>query len=121
MEYMNQHFEKKIVIIVGLVVLAGGSFLLGQHTRPVSGYSQPALKIDTASISDKDFAPFWKVWNTLEQKYVGATSTPNQEKIYGAMQGLVSSLGMNTLFPILGMAGAAQVGAALALYIKSKL
>lgn len=90
---MNQHFEKKIVIIVGLVVLAGGSFLLGQHTRPVSGYSQPALKIDTASISDKDFAPFWKVWNTLEQKYVGATSTPNQEKIYGAMQGLVSSLG----------------------------
>ncbi|MBP9701733.1 MAG: S41 family peptidase [Candidatus Pacebacteria bacterium] len=90
---MNQHFEKKIVIIVGLVVLAGSSFLLGQHTRPVSGYAQPALKIDVSSISDKDFAPFWKVWNALEEKYVGATSTPNQEKIYGAMQGLVNSLG----------------------------
>ncbi len=35
-------------------------------------------------------------------------------------EGLVKTVGMNTLFPILGMAGAGQVGAALALYIKSE-
>ncbi len=34
-------------------------------------------------------------------------------------QGLVESTGMNSLFPILAMAGAGQVGAALALYVKS--
>ena len=34
-------------------------------------------------------------------------------------QGLVETTGMNSLFPILAMAGAGQVGAALALYIKS--
>lgn len=34
-------------------------------------------------------------------------------------EGLVKTIGMNTLFPILGMAGAGQVGAAVALYIKS--
>lgn len=34
-------------------------------------------------------------------------------------QGLVSSIGMNTLFPILAMAGAGQVGASLALYVKA--
>jgi len=34
-------------------------------------------------------------------------------------QGLVETTGMNSLFPILAMAGAGQVGAALALYVKS--
>lgn len=34
-------------------------------------------------------------------------------------QGLVDSIGYNALFPILAMAGAGQVGAALALYVKS--
>ncbi len=34
-------------------------------------------------------------------------------------QGLVESTGMNSLFPILAMAGAGQVGAALALYVKA--
>jgi len=34
-------------------------------------------------------------------------------------EGLVNSIGMNTLFPILAMAGAGQVGAAIALYIKA--
>jgi len=90
---MNQHFEKKIITIVGLVLLAGGSFMVGQRYRFESAQLQSPLKIDSTSISDKDFAPFWKVWNVLEEKYVGATSTPNQDKIYGAMQGLVDSLG----------------------------
>lgn len=90
---MNQHFEKKIITIVGLVLLAGGSFMVGQRYRFEPAQLQSPLKIDSTSISDKDFAPFWKVWNVLEEKYVGATSTPNQDKIYGAMQGLVDSLG----------------------------
>ncbi|MGL4589792.1 MAG: PTS N-acetylmuramic acid transporter subunit IIBC [Mycoplasmatales bacterium] len=34
-------------------------------------------------------------------------------------QGLVESQGFNSLFPVLAMAGAGQVGAALALYVKS--
>lgn len=89
---MNQQFEKKIIIIVGLVLLAGGSFMLGQKTRP--DYTpQHNLKIDTGEISDKDFAPFWKVWNLLNEKYVSATTTPNKEKVYGAVKGLVGSLG----------------------------
>lgn len=89
---MNQQFEKKIVMVIALVVIAGGSFMLGQRFSH-QGKRQPSLSTDTVTITDKDFAPFWKVWNTLEEKYVGATTTPNQEKIYGAMQGLVESLG----------------------------
>ncbi len=93
MELMNQQFEKKIIIVLGLIILAGGSFMSGQYYSPSKETYQPSLKIDSAAITDKDFAPFWKVWNTLEEKYVGATTTSNQDKIYGAMQGLVDSLG----------------------------
>lgn len=90
---MNQQFEKKIIIVLGLIILAGGSFMSGQYYHRGVGANQPSLKIETISINEKDFAPFWKVWNTLEEKYVGATTTSNQDKIYGAMQGLVDSLG----------------------------
>ena len=34
-------------------------------------------------------------------------------------EGLIKSIGMNTLFPVLAMAGAGQVGASLALYVKA--
>lgn len=44
-----------------------------------------------------DFAAFWKAWNTINEKYVPtATSSKlvsNQDKVYGAIQGLTASLG----------------------------
>lgn len=42
-----------------------------------------------------DFAIFWKAWNTLSDMYVSATGTPvsNQEKVYGAIQGLANAYG----------------------------
>jgi carboxyl-terminal processing protease len=51
------------------------------------------LKISTAS-TDADFEPFWKVWNLLEDKFIPASSTQsiaNQEKVWGAISGLVES------------------------------
>jgi carboxyl-terminal processing protease len=39
-----------------------------------------------------DFSSFWRAWNVINEKYAG-TSTPSQEKIYGAIQGLADSLG----------------------------
>ena len=39
-----------------------------------------------------DFAPFWKVWNLLNDKYY-ATKTPvDQDKVWGAIEGLTASL-----------------------------
>lgn len=43
-----------------------------------------------------DFAPFWKAWNVINEKYVPASTTnesiSNDEKLYGAIKGLASSL-----------------------------
>ncbi|MEK7186721.1 MAG: S41 family peptidase [Patescibacteria group bacterium] len=46
--------------------------------------------------SEVDFSPFWKAWNAINEKYVPASSTASvvndQEKIWGAIEGLASSL-----------------------------
>ncbi|MEK7147793.1 MAG: S41 family peptidase [Patescibacteria group bacterium] len=43
-----------------------------------------------------DFAPFWKAWNLINEKYIPASTTAkkinDQEKVYGAIQGLAGSL-----------------------------
>lgn len=39
-----------------------------------------------------DFDPFWKTWNLINEKYPGARDVLNQDRIWGATQGLVSSL-----------------------------
>lgn len=39
-----------------------------------------------------DFYPFWKVWNTLNEKYPYVSKITDQERVYGAIGGLVNSL-----------------------------
>jgi len=46
---------------------------------------------------DVDFAPFWKAWNLINEKYVPASTTAKtvngEEKVWGAIEGLADSLG----------------------------
>jgi len=39
-----------------------------------------------------DFDPFWKAWNTINEKYVAKDDMNDQEKVWGAIQGLTASL-----------------------------
>ncbi len=40
-----------------------------------------------------DFSPFWKTWNTINEKFIStASTTADQEKVWGAIGGLVDSL-----------------------------
>ena len=40
-----------------------------------------------------DFSPFWKTWNIINEKFVStASTTDDQEKVWGAIKGLVESL-----------------------------
>ncbi|MES2416122.1 MAG: S41 family peptidase [Patescibacteria group bacterium] len=39
-----------------------------------------------------DFAPFWKVWNTINEKYPNAKNVSDQDRVYGAIKGLTGSL-----------------------------
>lgn len=39
-----------------------------------------------------DFSPFWKVWNTMDAKSPDRDKITDQDKVYGAISGLVGSL-----------------------------
>ena len=39
-----------------------------------------------------DFEAFWKVWNLIDEKSPDASTIDNQKRVYGAIQGLMSSL-----------------------------
>lgn len=101
--------ERSTIIATALLVV-GGAFLLGFFvgTGEFSQASKPPALANTSSalIEDKaDFDAFWKAWNVIEDKYVPADledeSVSDQEKVWGAIQGLAFSLGdpYTTFFP----------------------
>lgn len=50
-----------------------------------------SLSNDTPS-EEADLAPFWKVWNAIDEKYPDASKVSTQDRVYGAISGLVGSL-----------------------------
>ena len=86
----------KILCIAGSAVLLAGVFALGLNVgfnhRP---YSTRITDISNASVpsgTTADFEPFWKVWNLIDQKHPGADKITAQDRVYGAIKGLVGSL-----------------------------
>ena len=44
-------------------------------------------------LKDVDFEPFWKAWETIESKHISEDPIDRQALVWGAIQGMVSSLG----------------------------
>src|SRR3989344_1457647 len=91
-----QEFSKTKRRILAILVIAG-FFLLGIYI----GFSnQLAISRATAIFAKEtnppeqevDLADFWKVWNIIDEKYPGADKITNQERLYGAISGLLGSL-----------------------------
>ena len=89
--------KTKALIILGSAVLVAGVFVLGLYV----GYDRRPYADRVSTITDKevpagieaDLEPFWKVWHLIDQKYPGASEVTAEERIYGAIQGLVGSVG----------------------------
>ena len=89
----NKENHKKITLAVGAVIILVLVFSLGDYI----GKRNPA-SIDSPIPSDinatsAQFDAFWKVWRLISEKYVAATTTDSQKRIYGAIQGLAASQG----------------------------
>src|SRR3989344_9392853 len=90
-----EHFSKtKYVAATVLLVVLFFIFgvYVGEKNRPeidkVLGITSKQTEIATQT----DFAPFWKVWNTINEKHPNAAKITDQERVYGAISGLVDSL-----------------------------
>ncbi len=91
---MNKH--KKLLYILGSAAIIAGIFVLGLYI----GYTHRPYAVRVDDVNNKtapsgvsaDLEPFWKVWNMIDEKYPGAKKVSAQDRVYGAIKGLVGSL-----------------------------
>ncbi len=86
---------RTFIIICALVLLSGGiGYRLGEkHTSLSGGPSSLIVNTATPSNTGVDFSLFWDVWNRVKRDYIEADTIDPQNMVYGAISGMVESLG----------------------------
>lgn len=88
--------NRKTLPIIVLTALAlgfvGGVLFVQSRTSPGTGLQQ-LVNIDNGKPNEVDFSLFWKVYNDLNAKYVDKGKVDPQKITYGAISGLVNSIG----------------------------
>jgi carboxyl-terminal processing protease len=86
--------QKKFLFFVGIGILAissfGAGFLYGLHKET------DAATIFSENTPSADFAPVWKAWQILENRFVSASSThtiSKEDRVWGLIKGLADSYG----------------------------
>jgi len=84
------------VIILALLFLSGGiGYRLGERKTSLRITPDRRLIVNTTppeSLS-VDFGMFWDVWQRLKRYYIDASTLDTQKMVWGAISGMVSSLG----------------------------
>lgn len=90
---MQEFFQSKHAPVVVLSIL--GFFGLGIY---VGYHNQPKLlpQVNLADMQapegvEGDFSPFWKVWQSIDEKYPDAGEVSTETRVYGAINGLIES------------------------------
>ena len=91
MEKFSKTKHIAITVLFIFLFFAFGMYVGGSNYREMDkilGVSAKDPEVET----QVDFSPFWKVWNTINEKYPSATKISDQDRVYGAISGLMSSL-----------------------------
>jgi len=97
---MQSNHDRKQLRLLAILLIIGVSFFVGYSVGvdKQSSYISSIPGLSESMPENVDFSPFWKAWQVLEEKYVPPTATTtneiaDQEKIWGAIEGLTWSLG----------------------------
>jgi carboxyl-terminal processing protease len=96
---VNRHAAQIVVVIVLGILLVGGGFWFGwaegvQHPKTV--VVSQAVNIvppQGSSTTLADFGAFWEAWQDINDLYLRNSDVSGTAKVYGAINGLVQSLG----------------------------
>lgn len=95
--HFNFPAVRRILVAVFMISFAfSGGYVLGYK-----GYVDSALAYPKVTISrdlptehkDLNFTLFWKVWDTLKDKYYDQSKLIEAQMVYGAIEGMTASLG----------------------------
>lgn len=89
--------KRKLILYIAMaIILLSGFFILGVYfgfqNRPEVDKVTSLFNKESGVVAETDFAPFWKVWNLIDQKYPGADRVLDQDRVWGSISGLVDSL-----------------------------
>ena len=87
----NRKFLPAIIIIT--LALGFGAGFFYSNTQNEAPTFQRLVNQDVGKIEDVDFSLFWMVWADLEEKYVDQSKLDVQKMVYGAIKGMVDSVG----------------------------
>lgn len=83
-----------VSIPIVLVITFTGGWYLGYEKRlPLPVPIAQTAGADTKDIEGVDLSLFWQTWHLIDEKYPFANKPDNKERVYGAISGLVASLG----------------------------
>lgn len=80
-----------IAIIIALVLLSGG-FIAGLAVAPATDQAGTASSDEPTAVVGK-FDIFWQAWNLVQQHYVDREAVDPTQMTYGAISGMLASLG----------------------------
>ncbi|MCH7641042.1 S41 family peptidase [Patescibacteria group bacterium] len=81
-------------IVIGGIFSAG--YLVGNkgYSAQLDGVTKVTISRDLPSDKQSlDFSLFWRVWDTLQQKYFDKTKLVEAQMVYGAIRGMVAAVG----------------------------
>ncbi len=90
LEYFQTRRAFSTILLVA--IFFGLGTYIGLNNRPEINKVVNVLGKETAVSTEADFSPFWKAWNEINDKYPNISKITDQNKVYGAISGLVSSL-----------------------------
>lgn len=86
--------HRKIFVLLVLVAVFFVGMRYGEYRVRPSDYVEGVYNINASTTDPVNFEPFWKAWNIINEKYAeSGTTTPTQDKVWGAIKGLADSLG----------------------------
>jgi len=83
-------------IVISLIIISGVLGLgiyIGYSHRPEIDKISYLINKNPQTETTADFSSFWKAWNTLNEKSIYAKNINDQDRVWGSIQGLASSLG----------------------------
>ncbi|MEK7203611.1 MAG: S41 family peptidase [Patescibacteria group bacterium] len=86
----NKSLILVIIISLALGFFAGTEF---QKTKVSDGGLRELINRGSGQPAAVDFGLFWDAWNLIHEKYVGRSELDTQEMVFGAIEGMVKSIG----------------------------